>query len=200
MDEFVAISIFWILVIIFNIVGYDMMLPNAYLGGRKFLIYWIFISYRRCIRFFTFTVHVPFMGIRTANVRKLVKRAFISFHKTDCTATVILSIYSLASVDSIYDQGRRLCHVGGRCILEWGTVLMIISGLALFSSLKWFRMGNVCNVLFNSSPCLFQLYSLSQLLSCQYFRLARLVLLNYSDLQLGQTLKEYQKLHIWKFN
>lgn len=141
--EFVTISIFWILVIIFSIVGYDMMLPNAYLGGSKFFYLLDFISYRTCITAFSLLPSMYFMGIRNTPLSYVVnwsRRTFISFHKTIAMAMSFLAfIHScLWTAYTIREGDYAMWAVDA--YWQWGMVSMIILGLILFSSLKWFRM------------------------------------------------------------
>ena len=179
-----------------------MMLPNAYLGSSKFFYLLDFISYRTCITAFSLLPSMYFMGIRNTPLTYVVnwsRRTFISFHKTIAMAMSLLAfIHScLWTAYTIREGDYAMWAVDA--YWQWGMVSMIILGLILFSSLKWFRMV-MYDMLFNSSPCLFNCIHRRNLLSCQYFRLARLVLLNYSDLQLGQTLKDIQNCNIWKSN
>lgn len=141
--EFVTISIFWILVIIFSIVGYDMMLPNAYLGSSKFFYLLDFISYRTCITAFSLLPSMYFMGIRNTPLSYVVnwsRRTFISFHKTIAMAMSLLAfIHScLWTAYTIREGDYAMWAIDA--YWQWGMVSMILLGLILFSSLKWFRM------------------------------------------------------------
>lgn len=141
--EFATIIIFWILVIIFSIVGYDMMLPNAYLGSSKFFYLLDFISYRTCITAFSLLPSMYFMGIRNTPLTYVVnwsRRTFISFHKTIAMAMSLLAfIHScLWTAYTIREGDYAMWAVDA--YWQWGMVSMILLGLILFSSLKWFRM------------------------------------------------------------
>lgn len=141
--EFATIGIFWILVIIFSIVSYDMMLPNAYLGSSKFFYLLDFISYRTCITAFSLLPSMYFMGIRNTPLSYVVnwsRRTFISFHKTIAMAMSLLAfIHScLWTAYTIREGDYAMWAVDA--YWQWGMVSMILLGLILFTSLRWFRM------------------------------------------------------------
>lgn len=140
--EFAAISVFWILVIIFSIVGYNMMLPNAYLGSSKFFYLLDFISYRTCIMSFSLLPSMYLMGIRNTPLSYVVswsRRTFISFHKTIAMAMSLLAFihscvwtaYTVKEGD--YDMWAVDAY------WKWGIVSMVLLGLILLTSLKWLR-------------------------------------------------------------
>lgn len=141
--EFAAINIFWILVIIFSIVGYNMMLPNAYLGSSKFFYLLDFISYRTCIMSFSLLPSMYLMGIRNTPLAYLVnwsRRTFISFHKTIAMAMSLLAfIHSCVWTSYTIKEGDYYMWAVD-AYWQWGIVAMILLSLILVSSMKWFRM------------------------------------------------------------
>ncbi|CUM63820.1 uncharacterized protein PRCAT00001404001 [Priceomyces carsonii] len=164
--EFLAITCFWILVIIFSIVDYHMMIPNAYMGDSKFYYLLDFISYRTCIMSISLLPSMYLMGIRNNPLNNFVqwsRKTFITFHKTIALAMTLLAfIHSCVWTAYTIKEGDYSTWAID-AYWKWGISSMVSISLILLFSIKWLRM-----VLYDVFLFLHHFFSIAFIVSIYY--------------------------------
>lgn len=141
--ELIAVAGFWILVIIFSIVEYDMMLPNAYMGDSKYFYLLDLISYRTCIMSFSLFPSMFFLGIRNSPIQLMTaweKRTMVNFHKHIALAMAGLAfVHSCVWTAYTIEEGDYAMWAID-AYWQYGIVAMTLLALIIFMSLKWVRI------------------------------------------------------------